>query len=83
MQKNACAERCHQNLKQKLLNGKNNMAIHKHLKNKKVQAGTNATIFILFFCIALIEALQVHNWFLAGLFIALGVLSLYADNFRK
>lgn len=59
------------------------MTLHKHLKNKKVQAGTNATIFVLFFCVALIEAIQLHNWFFAGIFIALGVLSLYADNLKK
>lgn len=42
----------------------------------------NIAVFILFFGIALIEALQKNNWLEAGLFGALGVLSLWAD-FRK
>jgi len=43
---------------------------------------TNIAVFIIFFGIALIEALQKQNWLEAGLFAALGVLSLYAD-FKK
>lgn len=39
-------------------------------------------VFILFFGIALIEAVQKHNWLEAALFAAIGVLSLWAD-FRK
>ncbi|MEK7554785.1 MAG: hypothetical protein AAB518_02260 [Patescibacteria group bacterium] len=42
----------------------------------------NFVVFIIFFGIALIEALQKKNWLGAGLFLALGVLSLWAD-FRK
>lgn len=43
----------------------------------KVGAGT--AVFVLFFGIALIEAFQESNWLLAGLFLALGALSLWAD----
>lgn len=43
---------------------------------------TNFVIFVLFFGIALIEALQKQNWLEAALFLALGLLSLRAD-FRK
>jgi len=42
----------------------------------------NITVFIIFFGIALIEALQKGNWLGAVLFLALGILSLWAD-FRK
>lgn len=49
------------------------------MKNLKF---TNIAIFILFFGIALIEALQKHNWLEAILFFMLGVLSLWAD-FKK
>jgi hypothetical protein len=42
----------------------------------------NGAVFIIFFGIALIEALQKKNWLEAGLFLALGVLSLWAD-FKK
>lgn len=40
---------------------------------------TNVAVFILFFGIALIEALQKQNWLEAALFLALGVLSLWVD----
>ena len=40
---------------------------------------TNLTVFILFFGIALIEAIQKNNWLGAVLFLALGLLSLKAD----
>lgn len=45
---------------------------------KKVKF-VNLTIFLLFFGIALIEAVQKNNWLEAALFMALGVLSLWAD----
>ncbi len=50
-----------------------------YMKNIKF---ANFVVFIIFFGIALIEALQKKNWLGAGLFLALGVLSLWAD-FRK
>lgn len=40
---------------------------------------TNVAVFILFFGIALIEAIQKSNWLEAALFLALGALSLWAD----
>jgi hypothetical protein len=40
---------------------------------------TNLAVFIIFFGIALIEALQKQNWLEAILFLALGVISLWAD----
>ena len=40
---------------------------------------TNVAVFIIFFGIALIEAFQNQNWLEAALFLALGVLSLWAD----
>ncbi|MDD2935162.1 MAG: hypothetical protein PHX25_01685 [Candidatus Pacebacteria bacterium] len=42
----------------------------------------NITVFILFFGIALITAIQEENWLEASLFLALGILSLWAD-FKK
>lgn len=42
----------------------------------------NLAVFVLFFGIALIEALQKNNWIEAALFAAIGVLSLWAD-FQK
>ncbi|MEK7567781.1 MAG: hypothetical protein AAB513_02570 [Patescibacteria group bacterium] len=43
---------------------------------------TNVAVFIIFFGIALIEAIQKSNWLEASLFMALGILSLWAD-FQK
>jgi len=40
---------------------------------------TNLAVFIIFFGIALIEAFQKQNWLEAALFLALGILSLWAD----
>jgi len=42
----------------------------------------NLAVFIIFFGIVLIEALQRQNWLEALLFLALGLLSLWAD-FRR
>ncbi len=39
----------------------------------------NVTVFLIFFGIALIEALQNRNWLEALLFLSLGVISLKAD----
>jgi len=47
------------------------------MKNPKF---TNLAVFIIFFGIALIEALQKQNWPEAILFLSLGVISLWADS---
>jgi len=44
---------------------------------------TNLAVFVLFFGIALVEAIQKSNWIEAALFLALGVLSLWADFHTK
>ncbi len=46
---------------------------------KNLKFGANLAIFILFFGIALIEAIQKDNWVEAALFLALGLLFLWAD----
>jgi hypothetical protein len=48
-----------------------------------MKLGSNMTIFILFFGIALVEAFQSHNWLLAGLFLLVGIVSLYQDRLKK
>lgn len=40
---------------------------------------SNIAVFVIFFGIALIEAVEKQNWLEAGLFLALGILSLRAD----
>lgn len=46
---------------------------------KKFNLGTNFAVFVIFFAIALVEALQKQNWLEAVLFAALAILSLWAD----
>lgn len=41
---------------------------------------TNITIFILFFGLALIEAIQKQNWLESVIFLLLGIVSLWADR---
>jgi hypothetical protein len=43
----------------------------------------NVVVFILFFGLALVEALKNQNWLEAGLFAALGIVSLWADIRKK
>ena len=44
---------------------------------------TNLAVFVIFFGIALIEAVQKNNWLEASLFLALGLLSLWADFSKR
>jgi hypothetical protein len=44
---------------------------------------TNIAVFLLFFGIALIEAIKKQNWLEAALFLALGIISLLADIRRR
>ena len=44
---------------------------------------TNIAVFVLFFGIALIEAVQKQSYIEAALFFALGVLSLWVDLKRQ
>ncbi len=46
---------------------------------KEKREFANVAVFVIFFGTALIEALQRGRWLLAGLFLALGILSLKAD----
>jgi len=49
----------------------------------KIPAFANLAVFIIFFGIAFIEAVQNGDWIQAGLFLALGFLSLWADFSKK
>jgi len=40
-------------------------------------------IFILFFGIAMLAAFQTRNWLNATFWVAIGVLFLFADNFKR
>lgn len=47
---------------------------------RKLRFGTNFTIFLLFFGLATLEALQTANWIRAGFWVAIGSAFLYLDS---
>lgn len=44
-----------------------------------MKLGTNAAIFILFFGVAVIQAVQTQNWLMVLMWIAIGSVFLWAD----
>jgi hypothetical protein len=44
---------------------------------------SNLAVFVLFFGLALVEAIQNRGWIEAVLFMALGIMSLWADFHKK
>jgi type IV secretory pathway VirB2 component (pilin) len=50
---------------------------------KKIRIGTNFTIFIIFFGVSLFDAFQSGNWQRASFWLAIGLLFLATDSFRK
>ena len=47
-----------------------------------IRLGTNFTIFLLFFGIAAMEALQSGSWLRSIFWAAIGIIFLLADNFK-
>lgn len=50
---------------------------------RKIKFGSGFTIFLLFFGVALMEALQTNNWIKALFWLAIGIVFLAADNLNK
>jgi hypothetical protein len=50
---------------------------------KKIRFGTNFIVFVLFFGVAMLEAFQTKNWLKSIFWLAIGIVFLVADNFRK
>ena len=48
-----------------------------------MKLGANFAIFILFFGVAAIEAVQTRNWLKAAFWLAIGAVFLVADNRKK
>ena len=46
----------------------------------KLRFGTNFTIFLLFFGVATLEAIQTAQWLRAGFWLAIGFAFLYMDR---
>lgn len=49
---------------------------------KRLRLGTNFAVFLLFFGVATLEALQTRNWLKAGFWFAIGIVFLLTDNLR-
>ena len=49
----------------------------------KIKFGTNFAVFVLFFGVAVIEAIQTKNWLKVGFWVAIALVFLFADNFSK
>ena len=41
--------------------------------------GTNSAVFVLFFGVAVVEAIQTQNWYMVVLWTAIGLVFLFAD----
>jgi hypothetical protein len=49
---------------------------------RKITLGTNVTVFLLFFGISLLDAVQSHDWLRALLWFAIGLVFLRADSLK-
>jgi hypothetical protein len=50
---------------------------------KKIKPGTGFTVFIIFFAIATLEAIQTQNWPRIIFWLITGAVFMLADNLRK
>ena len=50
---------------------------------RSLRLGTNFTVFLLFFGIAMLEAFQTRNWVKAAFWFAISIVFLLADNLKK
>ena len=50
---------------------------------KKIKLGANFAVFLLFFGLAVLEAVQTRNWIKVAFWVAIGSVFLIADNLKK
>ena len=48
----------------------------------KIKLGTNFAVFVLFFGIAILEAVQTRNWLKTLFWVAISIVFLVADNLK-
>lgn len=48
-----------------------------------MRLGTNSAIFVLFFGVAVIQAVQTQNWLMVLMWVAIGSVFLWADIKKK
>lgn len=46
---------------------------------KKLKLGTNFAIFVIFFGVAMLDAIQTHNWLRVAFWAGIGTFFLWAD----
>ena len=49
---------------------------------KRIKPGTNLVVFLLFFGVATLEAIQTANWEKAVLWVTIGIVFLLSDNLK-
>jgi len=49
----------------------------------KLKLGTNFAVFVLFFGVGVIEAIQTKNWLKVAFWLAISLVFLFADNSKK
>ena len=57
--------------------------VQKEESVKNLKLGTNFTVFVLFFGVATLEALETKNWVKAAFWLAIGIVFLVADNLKR
>ncbi len=50
---------------------------------KNIRFGANFTIFLLFFGVATLEAVQTSNWLKVAFWLAIGIVFLASDNLKS
>lgn len=50
---------------------------------KNLRLGANISVFLLFFGVALLEAVQTRNWLKAAFWVAIGIVFLIGDQRRN
>ena len=50
---------------------------------ERIKLGVHFAVFLLFFGVAALEALQTRNWIKAAFWLAIGLVFLLADNLRR
>lgn len=51
--------------------------------NTNMRLGTNSAIFVLFFGVACIQAVQTQNWLMVLMWVAIGLVFLWGDRKQK
>lgn len=54
-----------------------------HITMKKVKLSKNFAIFLIFFGVATLDAIQTQNWVRVAFWVVIGAFFLVADNLKK